>query len=1356
MPVVKKYYHDIDLDNNQLISAVIENRTTAPATAVDGQVYYNTVDKKIYSYNAATSLWQEVGSGTVTSVALSAPTGFSVSGSPVTTNGTLALSFTAGYALPTTASQTNWDTAYTNRITSLTVTGSSGSATLLSNVLNVPTYTLAGLGGQPLATNLTSLSGLTYVSASFVKMTAAGTFTLDTNTYYLASNPSGYTTNTGTVTTVSVVSANGFAGTVATAGTTPAITLTTTITGLLKGNGTSISAAVAGTDYVTSNIYTANGTISASRTVTLGTNLLTFTGSQTGSVSGSTTIANTSSGLALDVYSTSGIGLRAGSIPATASDVSTPAVVAASYVGTPLAGFGTQLQYRLQTSVNGPTSANTISNNLISKWTNATDATRTSEFIIQGVNSAVTADLFTLSGNGRLRLNKYGVNTFTGTIAYYLAVDSSGNIIEASAAGGGTVTSVSVVSANGFAGTVATSSTTPAITLTTTISGVLKGNGTAISAAVANTDFQSPITLTVTGSSGASSFNGTTLNIPTYTLAGLGGFANPMTTLGDIIYGGASGAATRLAGNITTAKQYLSQTGTSTVSAVPAWATIAGSDITGAALTKTDDTNVTLTLGGTPATSLLRAASLTLAWTGQLAVGRGGTGASTLTGVVIGNGASAMTAVSSSTALQVLRVNSGGTGYEFATLSAGGSVTTVSVVSANGFAGTVATASTTPAITLTTTITGLLKGNGTAISAAVAGTDYLTSNQSITLSGDISGTGSTAITTTIGANRVTNAMLAQVATGSFLGRVTAATGNVETLTGTQATTLLDVFTSTLKGLVPLSGGGTTNFLRADGTWAAPAGGSGITTLNTLIDTTQTFATGTSGTNFNISSATGTHTFNIPDAGASARGLVTTGTQTFAGNKSFSDTTTLGGNNSFSSFNTNGSGSVTLTSFSSVGYKNSFTNNSSSVTLGNSSISATVGNVFNAHAGITAPSTGSTYGAVITVAVRSPQVTTSTGTLTNAVGLYISDAPTGATNNYAVWVDDGTVRLDAALELQGIPAATSANMLYYDTTTKRVTYGAAPSGSGSVSTVSVVSANGFAGTVATATTTPAITLTTTVTGLLKGNGTAISAAIGNTDYLTATTPEYSGVLTTGTLTFTPSNHFASLATATNSYNQLITQNSGSNPNSSNDIVVNNNLSTDATYYGDFGINSSNFSGTGSLNLPNAVYLAAHTGDLVLGTFTSNAIHFVINAGNSDAATIKTTGQLQLPGYTSTSSFAGTAAGYLAFDSSGNIITVTAPTGGGGYTVTNQTTTYSATATSGTLIVKCDTTGGAFTVTLPTAVSNTATIIIKKTAGSAALTVDGAGSETIDGGLTAAINKVYESITLISDNANWQIV
>ena len=75
---------------------------------------------------------------------------------------------------------------------------------------------------------------------------------------------------------------------------------------------------------------------------------------------------------------------------------------------------------------------------------------------------------------------------------------------------------------------------------------------------------------------------------------------------------------------------------------------------------------------------------------------------------------------------------------------------------------------------------------------------------------------------TIGTNKVTNAKLAQVPTATFKGRATAATGDSEDLTATQATSLLNLFTSVLKGLVPASGGGTANFLRADGSWAAPS------------------------------------------------------------------------------------------------------------------------------------------------------------------------------------------------------------------------------------------------------------------------------------------------------------------------------------------------------------------------------------------------------------------------------------------------------------------------------------------------------------------------------------------------------
>ncbi len=106
-----------------------------------------------------------------------------------------------------------------------------------------------------------------------------------------------------------------------------------------------------------------------------------------------------------------------------------------------------------------------------------------------------------------------------------------------------------------------------------------------------------------------------------------GGTNQTTYTLGDTLYASAANTLSKLAGNITNVKQYLSQTGTGAVSAAPSWATISGGDITGAALTKTDDTNVTLTLGGTPATALLRAASITAGWTGQLSLARGGTNA---------------------------------------------------------------------------------------------------------------------------------------------------------------------------------------------------------------------------------------------------------------------------------------------------------------------------------------------------------------------------------------------------------------------------------------------------------------------------------------------------------------------------------------------------------------------------------------------------------------------------------------------------------------------------------------------------------------------------------------------------------
>jgi hypothetical protein len=127
---------------------------------------------------------------------------------------------------------------------------------------------------------------------------------------------------------------------------------------------------------------------------------------------------------------------------------------------------------------------------------------------------------------------------------------------------------------------------------------------------------------------------------------------------------------------------------------------------------------------------------------------------------------------------------------------------------------------------------------------------------------------------------------------------------------------------------------------------------GITALNGLTAQVQYFQVGTSGTDFNISSTTATHTFNIPDASATARGLITTGTQTIAGTKTFSDATknnggiflqnassnslagymNLGGLTNGVKFTSGGGISNTFTLPSSTGYTFTFPNATGTIAL----------------------------------------------------------------------------------------------------------------------------------------------------------------------------------------------------------------------------------------------------------------------------------------------------------------------------------------------------------------------------------------------------------------------------------------
>jgi hypothetical protein len=140
------------------------------------------------------------GTGTVTSVAMSVPTGLSVAGSPITTSGTFAVSYTAGYAIPTTAKQTEWDTAYADRLKW------DGGATGL-----VAATGRTSLGGTTVGQNFFTLTNPSAIT--FVQINADNTITtMDAPTFRTAigaGTGGGSVTSVGTAGTVSGLTLTG-------------------------------------------------------------------------------------------------------------------------------------------------------------------------------------------------------------------------------------------------------------------------------------------------------------------------------------------------------------------------------------------------------------------------------------------------------------------------------------------------------------------------------------------------------------------------------------------------------------------------------------------------------------------------------------------------------------------------------------------------------------------------------------------------------------------------------------------------------------------------------------------------------------------------------------------------------------------------------------------------------------------------------------------------------------------------------------------------------------------------------------------------------------------------------------------
>lgn len=157
-----------------------------------------------------------------------------------------------------------------------------------------------------------------------------------------------------------------------------------------------------------------------------------------------------------------------------------------------------------------------------------------------------------------------------------------------------------------------------------------------------------------------------------------------------------------------------------------------------------------------------------------------------------------------------------------------------------------------------------------------------------------------------GSALISNANLATMSNNTIKGNVSGITAVPSDLTATQATSILNVFSSGLKGLVPASGGGTTNFLRADGTFAVPPGaGSGVTTIGTIdSQTASTDGAVIVSTNLYMQSAS-----------ASKPGLVNNLSQTLSGSKTFQtsiNTPQINDNSAGLSINSSGLQNINIT------------------------------------------------------------------------------------------------------------------------------------------------------------------------------------------------------------------------------------------------------------------------------------------------------------------------------------------------------------------------------------------------------------------------------------------------------------
>jgi predicted heme/steroid binding protein len=389
--------------------------------------------------------------GTVTSVGMSVPIGFNIANTPVTTAGTLALTFESGYSLPTNTVQAQWNVAYDNRITSLTTTGTSGASTLVSNTLNIPIYQAQG-------DYITSLTGEATASGP-----GASSVTLSNNAVTGKFLTGLTVTGTSIVNTDSILSAfgklqgqiNALVGGLQYQGTWDASTNTPAITSGIGVDGYFYIVSVAGTTNIDGNNSWGIG------------DWIVFHDTSWQKVD------NTESVVSVNGFT--------GAVSLTTSNISE----------------GTNLYYtdgRSRLSI----SLTTLGNSGASTYDNISGVLNVPQYSISGLGGVPSIRLITINGT-----------------PYDLSADRVWNV--------GTVTSVAT-SGPLTGGTITSSGTIGISQSTSTIDGYLSSTDW-----ITFNNKQNALTLTTTGTSGASTLIGATLNIPTYSLSGLGGVPTSRT-----------------------------------------------------------------------------------------------------------------------------------------------------------------------------------------------------------------------------------------------------------------------------------------------------------------------------------------------------------------------------------------------------------------------------------------------------------------------------------------------------------------------------------------------------------------------------------------------------------------------------------------------------------------------------------------------------------------------------------------------------------------------------------------------------------------------------------------------------------